>query len=111
MGGGKEGEKGIGNGEGERQGGFYRTSHKRPSEAVCFFVASSFRTRDWRVDELAGEESWRSRTFCETGGDQRFCSLRGSCIGETMAGGMKRPGRDAYFYIANHIVLDGCECH
>ena len=45
-----------------------RTSHRRPSVAVCFFVLSSLRTRDWRVEESPGEASWRSRTFCFFGG-------------------------------------------
>lgn len=62
--------KGGGEGaSGEMGGGVYRTSHKRPSAEVCFFVASSLRTRDWRVDELPGEASWRSRTFCGGGGE------------------------------------------
>ncbi len=43
--------------------GVYRTSQRRPSVAVCFFVLSSFRTRDWRVSDSEGAASWRSRTF------------------------------------------------
>lgn len=93
-------------------GGCYRTSHKRPSEAVCFFVASSFRTRDWRVDESAGEASWRSRTFCVQGvGGKRLCSPKE--IGGAQAASEKEwtSGMEAYFYISNHIVLHRRECH
>ena len=43
--------------------GTYRVSQRRPSAAVCFFVLSSLMTRDWRVDDSAGEASWRSRSF------------------------------------------------
>ena len=43
--------------------GGYRTSQRRPSVAVCFFVLSSFRTRDWSVSDSEGAASWRSRTF------------------------------------------------
>ena len=43
--------------------GMNRTSQRRPSDAVCFFVFSSFRTRDWRDWESFGAASWRSRTF------------------------------------------------
>lgn len=50
------GEGGVGEGK-------YRTSQRRPSVAVCFFVLSSLRTRDWRVSDSEGAASWRSRTF------------------------------------------------
>lgn len=46
----------------------YRTSHRRPSVAVCFFVLSSLRQRSWRFSDSAGEVSWRSRTFYQMGG-------------------------------------------
>lgn len=54
---------GVSGGVGGKGGGGYRTSQRRPSVAVCFFVLSSFRTRDWRVSDSEGAASWRSRTF------------------------------------------------
>ena len=50
-------------GKGREGEGGYRTSQRRPSVAVCFFVLSSLRTRDWRVSDSEGAASWRSRTF------------------------------------------------
>jgi len=43
-----------------------RFNQRRPSVAVCFFVASSLFTRDCNVDELPGEASSLSRIFCST---------------------------------------------
>lgn len=48
---------------GKRRRGGYRTSQRRPSVATCFFVLSSFRTRDCSVSDSEGAASWRSRTF------------------------------------------------
>lgn len=50
-----------------------RTSQRSPSVAVCFFVFSSLRTRDWRVEESAGETSCRSRTFWAEDGVSQVC--------------------------------------
>lgn len=44
-------------------GGKYRTSQTKPSEAVCFFVLSSLITRSCRVPDSRGAASWRSRIF------------------------------------------------
>lgn len=40
-----------------------RFSHRRPSVAVCLFSFNSLRTRSWRLSDLRGAASWRSRIF------------------------------------------------
>jgi len=53
-------------GEGER--GLYRTSHTRPSVAVCLPVLSSLMTSSWRVSDSSGAASCLSLIFwLETG--------------------------------------------
>ncbi len=42
----------------------YRTSHTKPSAAVCFLLLISFTTSDWRVIDSEGVASCLSRTFC-----------------------------------------------
>ena len=41
-----------------------RTSHNKPSVAVCFLIFNSFRTRDCRYSDSVGAANWRSLTFC-----------------------------------------------
>lgn len=76
----------------------YRTSHRRPSAATCFFVLSSFRTRDWRDVEEVGAASWRSRTFFWGRGQPRGGG--GGAWGWLGGGNLD---------VAEHVVFDGRE--
>lgn len=91
-------------GENEGRGFTDRTSHRRPSVAVCFFVLSSLRTRDWRVSDSAGAASWRSRTF--------LLSNQSVNQSEKFSLDFRRVrGAERDLDVANHVVLDRREGH
>ena len=77
----------------------YRTSHSRPSVAVCFLVFNSFTTSDCSVSDSLGAANWRSRTFL-------YQSAPPAILPK-----YPLPCPSMYLDIAHHVVLDGSECH
>lgn len=79
-----------------------RTSQRRPSVAVCFFVFSSFRQRSWTFSDSAGAASCLSRSFY--GDTVSYLFPRGFWSVLPLPRMAK-----AHLDIAEHVILDGGE--